>query len=660
MAKLSDSITIRNMEVKNRIGYPAMMSNCADMKGKPTEGNILVYEQKAKGGTGILTYEATNINPLWVGGTQPNISIKENLPAFKELTDRVHKYGAVIGIQLQHPGSLMYMGMFGTGMNFPIVLPSKDIDPKLAFQCYRSLVPDMEQYFKDNPVQFIEMTKDMIIQVEDQMAQCAKNAIDSGFDFCEIHSAHGTLYNNFYSPFYNKRTDEYGGNPEKRAQFIKETIQKMRKAMGEEHPILVRISGESLLDDGVQLSDSQKYARLLESFGVDCIDVSMGVIVRSTYCVLIPSYFEQGHFMYLPEAIKKVVDVPVMGVGRITDLRMADEIIQQGKADIINIGRQLICDPDSANKYFKGRIEDTKRCFGCGIACGSGACVYNPYTGPFYRELKPTDNPKKIVILGGGIAGMEAARICGTRGHVVDLYEKSDKLGGLMHVVAAEYKKSEYINISNWLEHQLNSMELSVHLNRELTKEQIISLKPDVLVFAIGTKASIPVKYEGKANVLTQEEAIMKTKPMGKNVVLWGLDTYWRGGLETAITLHEQGYNVKALIGKEKTYGNSIRGFSGRYLWIYEYMQKEKIPVYYESKLEDVTDTGVKFIDSKGNEQIIEADTLVFCGSRISRRKALEEEFDGMIPKIVFIGDCKQPRDIQQAMKDAHDFARSI
>jgi 2,4-dienoyl-CoA reductase-like NADH-dependent reductase (Old Yellow Enzyme family) len=283
----------------------------------------------------------------------------------------------------------MFMGMFGSGMRFPIVLPSL-VEPEIAYEGFRSLVPtNMKDFFKEKPVQLVAMTKQMIIEWEDKMAKAAKNAIEAGFDYCQIHSAHGTLYNNFYSPFYNRRTDEYGGTPEKRAQFIKETIQKMRKAMGNEPPILVRLSGESLREKGkgLQLSDSIEYAKLLESFGVDCIDVSMGVIVRSTYGILVPSYFDQGHFMYLAEAIKKAVNIPVMGVGRITDLSMADKIVQEGKADIINMGRQLIADPDTANKYFSGHPEDIKRCFACGIACGSGACVYNPYTGPFYKSL---------------------------------------------------------------------------------------------------------------------------------------------------------------------------------------------------------------------------------------------------------------------------------
>ncbi|MFW9943074.1 MAG: FAD-dependent oxidoreductase, partial [Candidatus Thorarchaeota archaeon] len=626
MPKLSDPITIRNMEVKNRVGFPPMMSSSSDGQGRPTEGNILVYEQKAKGGTGILTYEATTIDPQApIGGTQPNIGRKENITAFQQLTNRVHKFGAKIGVQIVHGGILGFMGVpWGLKRVFA---PSR-VNEATAASAYHALYPDWPQYIKDNDIQIVPLTKDMIIMIEDQMGQAAGNAIQAGFDYVEVHSTHGTLYHDFISPFYNQRTDEYGGSLDNKFRFAKETIEKMRKAMGNEPPIFFRISGDSLTKEGIQLEDAKKNAQMYEKLGVDCIDVSMGINVRTPQGITPPSYIPQGGFIHLAAAVKEVVDVPVIGVGRITSLKMADDFVQQGKADIIYLGRQLICDPDSANKYFNGQIEDIKTCFACTAACGAGVCVYDPYTGPFQKDIVPTNNPKKILILGGGIAGMEAARLCATRGHSVELYEKSDKLGGLMHTLTAEYKKEEYMSLPNWIQYQLKKLKVPIHLNKKLSKEDIVSLNPDVLVFATGTTATVPVKYKDNAKVITQDEAILKSKPLGKNIVIWGLDTYWRGGVETAITLIEQGYNVKALIGSEDVMGRSIRGLSGRYLWIYEYFKEKKLPLIYNSKLEDVTDSGVKYIDNKGNEQFIEADTLVFCGSRITQKKSLEKEFE--------------------------------
>jgi 2-enoate reductase len=341
---------------------------------------------------------------------------------------------------------------------------------------------------------------------------------------------------------------------------------------------------------------------------------------------------------------------------------MADEIIQKEKADIVYMGRQLIVDPETANKYFNGKLDDIKHCIGCQISCG-GICVLNPYDRHNNKELVATTAPKKVVILGGGIAGMEAARILTLRGHKVELYEKSDKLGGLIPVVAAEYKKEEFMNIVTYLTTQLEKMNIPVHLNKELSKEEILAKNPDVIAFAIGTEDTIPVKFEGKQNVITQEEAIMKTKPIGKNVVIWGLDTYWRGGVETAITLREQGYNIMALAGKEKAVAGILLGMNrltGRLTWIYRYIKDNKVRVIPQAKLEDVTDETVLITDSDGKEYNIEADTLVYCGSRFSKRKTIEKQFDGVDPIVEFLGDCKQPRDIQAAIKDAHDFARNL
>lgn len=660
MVTIRDKLKIRNMEIKNRFGFPAMMSNSCK-NGVPTEENILVYELKAKGGVGIITYEASTVIAFNMG-VQPNMGLDANVPAFKVLTDRIHKYDTKIGMQLVEGGILTILfaaPAIAAGMNIPVKAPSS-VDPLIATSAMGVMNPGWEGIIKKHNIQIQELTVAEIAEIQGRMAKGAKRAVDAGFDFIEIHSCHGSLYFDFLSPFYNQRTDEYGGSLENKTRFVRETIEKMRQEIGDEIPIFVRISADELLEDGLKIEDSTKIAQLLEKAGVDCLDISMGVMVRTPHGITIPTYFDQGSFIHLPEAIKKVVNIPVIGVGRITKPEMADKFIQEGKADIINFGRGLIADAEMPNKYLSGRSDEIKTCFGCLIACTRGNCVYDPYSGPFYKEITPAEKPKKIVILGGGIAGMEAARISKKRGHFVELFEKSHELGGLMPIVAAEYKKQEYTNISDWLKNQLNLMEVSINVGKSLSKEDITALNPDVLVFAIGTEPSVPVKYQNNPAVLTQDDAIMKTKPLGKNIVLWGLDTYWRGGTETAITLIEQGYNVKALVGKEKVIAGSIAGVGGRYFWILEYLKKKETPIFYGAKLENVSDGKVIFTDSEGNEQSIEADSLVYCGSRISSRKTLEKEFEGVAPEVVFLGDCKQPGDIRNAMKDAHDFARNV
>ena len=660
MPKLSDPITIRGMEIKNRLAFPPMLTQSSDANGRPTEKTFNVYETKARGGAGLITTESFLVDPraLEFGGNSAILATDDNIPAFKKLTDKVHKYGTKIGVQFADAGLIGYF--FAKMMNFEVepIGPSKG-DLLHATSAVDLMAPSWADEVKQNGAEIRAMDIEEIINVEDQFAAGAKRAIQAGFDFVEIHSAHGTLHASFLSPYLNKRTDQYGGSLENKCNFLIETIEKIRKSMGEKPPIFVRISADELLPDGLKIEESKRIAQIIENTGVDCIDVSQGVILRSPYGITIPTYFDHGAFIHIGEAIKKAVSVPVISVGRIVDPKMADEFIQQGKADIIYMGRQLICDADTPNKYFNGQLDDIKYCIGCLQGCGS-VCVYDAYSGQNYQELTPSTELKKIVILGAGISGMEAARVAKLRGHEVEIYEKSDKVGGLIPLVAAEYKKEDFMNMGTFLETQLKKLDVPIHLNKELTKEEISALKPDILVLAVGAEATIPVKLEGKINVLTQDEAILKSKPMGKNVVVWGLDTYWKGGVETAITLTEQGYNVKALVGSELIIAAQIFAAFGRRFWILEYLKNNNILVYTKAKLLDVTENGVKFLDKDGTEQFIEADTLVYCGSRLSNGKKLKKECEGAAPKIVLIGDAKRPRDIAQAMKDAQNFARKL
>ena len=658
MTRLSDPIKIRDMEAKNRLSFPPMLSGPShDAKGCPTEKAFNLHEVKARGGVGIIIYEATGVNPLFVGGGGSNIGREENIPAYKKMTDMIHKYDVKTGMQLADGGIINYVFARFANIYVQPRGPS-DVDLVHATSAFDLMDPTWRAGIKKDNASIKPLTVEEIVKFEDLFATGAKNVIKAGFDFVEIHSCHGSLYHTFLSPYLNKRTDEYGGSYENKCRFLLETVEKIRKNIGDK-PIFVRISGDELVRDGNHLEDTRQIAKILEKGGVDCIDVTQGVIYRSPFGILVPTYCEHGCYIHLAEGIKKVVDIPVIGVGRIVNPRMADEFIQQGKADIINMGRQLICDPETPNKYFNGREDEIQSCVGCLIGCGT-VCVQDAYGGQNYKELTQSTDLKKITVIGAGIAGMEAARVAKLRGHDVEIYEKSGKVGGLMPLVAAEYKKEEFINISNYLEKQLTKLGVQVHLNEDLTKQQVASLNSDILVLATGSEAVVPVKFEGNPNVFTQDESILKNKQMGKNLVVWGLDAYWKGGAETVPSLVEEGYNIKAFVGPEASIALAIASAQGRRFWIMRYLRDKQIPVYTNAKLVDVTENGVTFLNKDKEEQFIEADGLVFCGSRITNGKQLKAEFEGVVPEIVLIGDCKRPRDIREAMKDAQTFARSL
>jgi 2-enoate reductase len=212
----------------------------------------------------------------------------------------------------------------------------------------------------------------------------------------------------------------------------------------------------------------------------------------------------------------------------------------------------------------------------------------------------------------------------------------------------------------DWLEAQLKKLNIPVHLNRDLSKKEVQKLNPDILILAAGSEATLPVKFKETPNIITQDEAILKSKPIGKDVVIWGLNAYWKGGLETVTTLGEQGYNVKALMGSNAIVGQLLMANAGRRMYLMRYLRDKKIPVYTKAKLLDVNKDGVSFLDENKEEQFLEADTLVYCGSRIANGNVLKKKFKGAAPEIVLIGDCKRPRDIKEAMTDAQKYIRNL
>ena len=656
MPRITDPITIRGMTVKNRLGFAPCLTSSSDTQGKPTQRTFNAYEAKARGGVGLITYEGTGVNPVAIGGNGSNIGIVENIPDYRKMTDMIHKYGVKVGVQLAEGGIITYYFVKMMGMYMQPIGPSQ-VDLYETVSAAKLMIPNWKEMVEQDHAEMKVLSVEDMNRIGDMFVAAAKNAIEAGFDYIEIHSAHGTLFHSFLSPYLNKRTDEYGGSYENKCRFLLETVGKIRKSIGDKYPIFVRISADELVDNGNRIEDTIEIAKILEKGGVDCIDVSQGVIYRTPYGITVPTYIDHGGFIHYAEAIKKNVNIPVIGVGRINSPGMADRFIQQGKADIIYLARQLICDPDTPNKYFEGRSDDIRCCIGCLVGCGS-VCSLDAYSGQNYTELTPSTDPKKIVVLGAGIAGMEAARIANLRGHDVEIYEKTDKKGGLMPLLALEYKKEDFKRASSYLETQLEKAGVPIHLNKELTREEVANLNPDILILAAGSEATVPVNLKGKPNVLTQDEAILKSKPIGKNIVIWGLNGYWHGGAETILSFIEEGYNVKAFAGPEAVVGQILPG--GRRLWILEYLVDKKIPIYPKAKLLDVTEDGVKFLDENQKEQFIEADTLVYCGARISNGKKLQEIFEGAAPIIELIGDCKSPRDIQSAMSDAQNFARGL
>jgi len=660
---LAQPIRIKSMELKNRIGMAPFLNNPVGDGGEVTDLTIRWFEARAKGGSGLImtgaispTTFAQDTVKFLMGGRLPGLALYEDrfIPGFTKLAEVIHSYGAKIGVQIAVVGP-----MGGTGMS-----PGPYPDPTHAKDSR------MEAAGIRIPVK--ELTVEELQRIEDDIAACAARAKAAGIDCVELHCAHGgaTLGCAAISPFYNRRTDQYGGSWEGRLRFPTETIKKMRAAVGEDYPIFVRISADELLGErGITLADTVEYiVPALEAAGVDCFDVSQGSILHAPEGITIPTYYHEGCFIHHAAAVKGVTKRPVIGVGAIFDLEMAERFLQEGKADIIYMGRQTTADPETPRKYFEGRTDEIRKCIGCAAGCGRPCTInYDIQDNPI--PLEPAEKPKRVLIIGGGVAGMEAARVATLRGHRVTLMEKDAKLGGMVGVLALNPLTSEFGNIVDYLGSQMRKLGVDVRACKEATLADVEAMRPDVVILAAGSADHIPEAAQGKPGVMTHSQASRAWMAIGQRVVVWGFF-----GVELAIWLAEQGKDV-VLIGRggEGALASDIS--SARRFWILrkvtdlnlvrgtpEAQRLNNLKVMYHIQVEKITAEGIHTVDNEGTKRILPYDTLILS-RRFGERKAndaLFEELQGKVAEVYKIGDCDQVKGILEAITTANEVARKI
>jgi 2-enoate reductase len=428
---------------------------------------------------------------------------------------------------------------------------------------------------------------------------------------------------------------------------------------------------ELLGEDGIQVADAQTYiAPALVEAGADCLDVSQGSIVHSPHGITIPVYYERGCFIENAAAIKEVVDVPVIGVGAILDMDMAERFLQEGKADIIYMGRQVTCDTDTPNKYFEGRPEDIRMCIGCQAGCGRPCSInYDIQDDPI--PLSPVEKTKKVLVLGGGVAGMEAARIAATRGHQVTLFEKSSELGGMVANLGLNPLTGEFGNVVRYLSTQMGKLGVDVRVCKDATADEIIGMNPDVVILAAGSTATIPDVADGKFGVLTHGEALRQQRAIGQKVIVWGFF-----GAELAIALAEDGKDV-ILLGRsgEGSLGSDLAGVRRLYLvkkltdlnvvrGTPEGQRMNNPEVLYNVTVEKIADGKITLQagDNTDRKREVPYDTIILS-RRFGERKSndsLFSELEGKLPEVYKIGDCAQVRTIKDAIWTANEVARKI
>ncbi|MEE8354005.1 MAG: FAD-dependent oxidoreductase [Dehalococcoidales bacterium] len=646
--KVQQPIEIRGMRLKNRIAFAPFLNMPRETDGRINDLTIRWFEERAKGGVGFIMTgafgPATVLNPAAHEG-------------FSRLAERMHEYDCKVGVQIAEGGPMTGQG------------PSPAPFPDEAH-------PKMSQFdlAVGSTIPVREMSVDEIHEKERGFAAAAKVLKETGIDCVEMHCAHGgaTMGCSFISPFYNRRTDEYGGSWENRLRFPTETIRMMREAVGDDYPIMTRIDADELLGErGITVADAAKYiGPALEEAGVDCLDVSQGSILHSPQGILIPVYYTRGCFIHHADAVKQAVNIPVIGVGNIIDMDMAEKFLAEGKADIIYMGRQVTCDPETPKKYFEGRADDIRTCIGCLGGCGRPCTInYDIKDDPI--PLTPAEKVKKVLVIGGGVAGMEAARIAAERGHQVTLMEKEAELGGIVAALALNPLTAEFGNLVRYQGTQLRKLGVDVRVCKTATAADVAELKPDVAIVATGSTATIPEVAQGKPGVMTHAEASRSRRALGQNVIVWGVF-----GSELAITLAEEGRNVTLLArGNESSLGSDVSGV--RRFWQLrkltdlnivratpEGMRMANPRVVFNAVVEDISGgrITIHFGDSTGGSDALPYDSIV-VSQRFGERTATDDlvgEIEGKVAEVHKIGDCASIKGILEAIHGANDVARKI
>ncbi len=474
-----EPISIRTMNLKNRVVMTPMGTNYGEQSGEMSFLHINYYEQRAKGGTGLIIVENVSVySPQGSNGTtQLRIDSDNFMPRLFKLCENVHKHGACIAVQLNHAGASAMSSR--TGMQ-PV--SSSNIPSKANGEVPRPL--EVEE----------------IYEIAKKYGEAAKRAQTCGFDAVEIHCGHSYLISQFLSPIYNKRTDEFGGSPENRARFAKLVIEEVRKAVGPFYPIIIRISADEFMEGGNTLEDTLEYLQYMEK-EVDMFDVSAGLNGSIQYQID-ANYLPDGWRSYMAKAVKERYGKPVMTVGNIRDPKVAEDILARGDADFIGMGRGLIADPEWVNKVEFGNECDIRKCISCNVGCaghriGSNQpirCTVNPAVtdGDTYKKRHIT-KPCNVVVIGGGTAGLEAACTAAEVGCTTFLIEKNDHLGGLASLISQIPNKNRLADFPKYLEHRASKLRnLFIFKNTEATVDFVKGLNPDIIVNSTGSNPTLP------------------------------------------------------------------------------------------------------------------------------------------------------------------------
>lgn len=616
-----------------------MVTDYGNERGEVTPRLIAYLEARAKGGFGLITVEATTVLPntssfpkglgLWDDHLAKGLS---------SLAEAVHAHGAKLSVQLYHPGR-QTVSALGT-------------QPVSASPLPCPVCGDVPK----------ELSQKDIAVLTKAFGEAAARAKSAGCDAVEIHGAHGYLLNQFISPYSNRRVDEYGGILANRMRFPLEVVKAVRRSCGADFPIIVRLSPNERVVGGLTIEESLVVAGMLAEAGVDILSVSTGVYGSMAY--IIPNYcLSEGLNVGDAAAIRQRAGIPVAVAGRITDPLMAESIVKTGKADLVMMGRASIVDPELPNKAAAGALEDIRPCISCNQACVGGingpaavmSCLVNPSVG-HEKEcvIEEASVKKKVMVVGGGPAGLEAARILAKRGHRVVLYERGERLGGQFRIAAIPPEKQPLAKLIRWQTDQAKKAGVTIKIKEEVTARLIKESQPDVVVIATGGKPLVPdIPGAGAPHVVFAAD-ILEGKATTKNrVIIMGGGSV---GCETADLLLHQNKKVTIVEMLDELAQDAE---STQRFFLLTRLKTLGADIRTGTRILEVLRDGVRAESGGQPLELVGFDTVV-AAFGVAPENALAGKIEGLVSEVHVIGDAKEPRKAVDAIRDAEALARAI
>lgn len=617
--KLFEPITIKGLGLKNRIALLPMGNKLHSAIGEVTQRLIDYYEEVAKGGAGLIIVQAAYVTDEF-GGSRLRINSDDFVSGLNELAEVIKSWGARAALQIAHRGYL-----------------SSD----------QQTVNDLDE--------------DRIKRLIEAFGKAAERAKRAGFEMVEIHGAHGYLIPQFLSKLTNKRTDVYGGALEKRMTFAMQVYQKVREAVGEKFPISYRMSGDEFLSGGISTEDSKQLAVILEQEGVDLISLTAGKNPDTREWMIQPMAFSRGCLTPLSQELKKWLNLPVLIAGRINDPVLANSILEEGKADLIGMGRGLIADPYLPKKAQSGKLDQIRKCIGCNFCHGKRMifdlplkCAINPEAGRKKETtLISTQKKRRVLVIGGGPSGLECAHTLQERGHEVVLFEKTSLLGGKLRVAAIPPHKEEINELLDFLIKRAKRDKTLIFLNHELDPTMIQDITPEVLVLATGGKPIVPpIPGLSMDFCYTAEEALTQELHEQRILILGG----GLVGCEVAEFLGSRGKEI-AIVEILPDLGLDLEPIT-RKLLLKRLLEKK--PVIHTSTQISKIEKGTAFFQHQnGEERSLRFDAIVLAVG-FSQSNDLLQSIQSLASEIYSIGDCLMPRGIYEAIHEGNSIGRLI